>query len=69
MKIKETLDIDPVYEDDYLYKSFEGLCQYCHKGEGYRLTVIGTYSQLAEHEINEHYDIWAQVERAHGIRQ
>ncbi len=68
IKTIKDIVIDPFYDDDYLYKSMEGICIHCSKGHNIRMKIVGTYDQLALHEVEEHYDVWKQVENAHGVR-
>jgi len=46
-----------------------GVCQYHGNGSEIGLLIIGTYDELALHVVEEHYDIWLQVQNAHGMEE
>jgi len=50
--------------------SIEGVCMY-HGDDPFssRMLIIGTYNQLALHLVEEHFDIWLQVQDAHGMNR
>ncbi len=47
--------------------STEGVCNYHGEGHSFRMLIIGTYNQLALHVVEDHPDIWLQVQEAHGM--
>lgn len=54
------------YPDPELSSS-EGVCQYHGEGHNIRMQIIGTYNELALHLVEQHYDIWLQVQEFHGM--
>ena len=46
----------------------EGVCIYHGKGYEIAMLIIGTYNELALHLVEEHPEIWLQVQEAHGIK-